>query len=147
MGKCSTETWAACLLDEAIGGGPGDLGLERTLEDILAASFRIGDIDRARVEVEWLECARVDLPGGVNAYIPLPEVSEITDVSSVSSRSSSVNKSLTLPISTSILAIRSRNVFHLDRRSACFLKHSPFLVTRSRMPLSRTDMTLVVEGM
>ena len=53
---------------------------------------------------------------------------------------------LTSSISSSVRCIRSRRFLHRCVDSACRRKHSPFLVTRSWAPLSRTDNTFVIAG-
>jgi hypothetical protein len=50
-------------------------------------------------------------------------------------------------ISASVLTIRSFKVFQRFADSACRLRVSPFLVTRSWTPLSIIDKTLDVAGM
>lgn len=58
----------------------------------------------------------------------------------------SVKRLRTISMSASVLDIRSRKFFHRCADSACLRKVSPFLVTRSRTPLSIIERTFDVAG-
>lgn len=113
---------------------------------ILLASFLNGEIDRESVPPLFsdplseppLSCL-VAL-GGVARY---PEVLDPVSLSAASAASKIFR---TFSSSVSVLAIRSRSVFHRCADSEWRRKVSPFFVTRSRTPRSMMERTFDVAG-
>lgn len=103
-----------------------------------AAILRNGEIDLPSAEAD----DKVLRFSGISAF----EVKETRDSSSLTRASASVKSTWALAIAAPTAVRSSRNPRHRWRMSACRLKHSPFLVTLSRTPLSRTESTLLTDG-
>jgi len=127
--------------------GAIELGLPFCFDPvILLAIFRKGEMDPERDKLPVLDILDIrDALGGVTRY-PFFEdgVPEVDD----SWSESPLRRILrTFSISLSVRSILSRRLFHLWVESACLRNVSPFLVTRSRTPLSIIERTFDVAGM
>ena len=129
--RVGSEDGSRLILDivGVIGGDASCLGEPL----ILCASFRNGDLT--------FSAPLIDFP-------PFdPDVAaERADPLSLGVCSSPRSIRRTSSMSSSVRCIRSRRFLHRCVDSACRRKHSPFLVTRSWAPLSRTESTFVIAG-
>jgi len=130
-------------------GGRGVTGADG-LPVIFRANLRNGDMDLDNVLDALGALLEVrDTLAGVARYPFLVDEVTTDAVDPFSLRAESLlNKILrTAAISVSVLTIRSFKVLQRLADSACRLRVSPFLVTRSWTPLSIIERTLDVAGM